>query len=484
MAERLLAGRTVGWSVLVSLLVLGAVMSPPEIAAAAPDCQLALTPATGSQLSPGALVVGSAEVSCPPGTGSLDLYAAFAVGGLPGCPGDLLAGFVQADGFHLVCLGQLSASPPLPTVRGFAPGGPGAPGELVRLAWPELPIDPTVYWALCAVRTGGAFPGDMQCDIRSLTQVARPRGFTIGMPVLAGETANTFLGLWPFGVHGAGHTYDGGHPGWDIEYVPGASARAAADGTVQSVRVDPEHGGRVTVQVQHAHGARRYRTVYTNLENPTVAPGDAVVAGQALGRVGSELGRVGSRQVPYHVSHFQLDDLGGGGDVPGISNPYAVSPEPYLSAAGRAIFDALWAVAAYDQELTEPFASSPRNAPNPFPIRRTWTVAQRPQVSALPEAIEFTYADPASDPTPLQRHDYALLDAAGRVVERGSVRLEPKARPHSRIELEPRDAAGQPLGLPRLGVYDIVGGTLWLDFGAPGAPRPPSLAGAGAYTTR
>jgi hypothetical protein len=70
------------------------------------------------------------------------------------------------------------------------------------------------------------------------------------------------------------------------------------------------------------------------------------------------------------------------------------------------------------------------------------------------------------------------------VLETGSVQLETLARPFTTIDLQPRDRNGQPSGPPRLGFYDIASGTMRIDFGAAGAPRPPDLSNAAVYTTQ
>jgi hypothetical protein len=287
--------------------------------------------------------------------------------------------------------------------------------------------------------------------------------------------------VWPFGVHGSSHTYDGGHPGWDFEYVAGAFVRAAAPGTVQFVFQDIQTPGRVTVQLQHQHGARTYRTVYTNVDGALVSPGDTISTGQPLGHAGSATTGQGTVVIVYFMTHFQLDDFGGPPAPPGVSNPSAVSPEPYLGAQGRALFQKIWAGVGYDQEMTEPFPTNPRTSPAPFPIRRTWT---RQGDDPLPPRIVFVYADPATDPTPQLRHDYALVGTDGAVFETGSVQLTPGAKPFATIDLQPRGADGQPAGPPRRGLYDVVSATMRIDWSAPGAARPTDLTKATTYTTR
>jgi murein DD-endopeptidase MepM/ murein hydrolase activator NlpD len=411
----------------------------------------------------------------------------------PARPVDAYLGVLLSDGrtaLYLSPAGFTQTVAPLARAYSLAAGASIGPVSVLSFVLgPSVPAG-TYTWAFTL--TDPDNPGAVVASARATISVGASGsggtppagGFVIEMPVLATETANTVLGIWPFGVHGADHTYDGGHPGWDFEYVAGASVRAAADGTVQSVMTDVHDPTKTTVQIQHQLGRRGYRTVYTNIENPVVAVGARVTAGQPIGLAGRVDGFRGRTPVVYYMTHFQLDDFSFASGIPGQSNATAVSPEPYLSPQGRAIFDRLWAAVAYDQELTEPFASNPRTAPDPFPIRRTWTLQSKPSASPLPPRIEFTYQSPATDPTPQFRHDYALIDASGAVVEGGSVELQTLARPFTTIDLQPRDRNGQASGPPRLGVYDIVSGTMRIDFGPPGAARPSDLSNAGVYTTQ
>ena len=66
----------------------------------------------------------------------------------------------------------------------------------------------------------------------------------------------------------------------------------------------------------------------------------------------------------------------------------------------------------------------------------------------------------------------------GSEIETGTFRVNPSVKPLPTIETRPASAAG------RVGVYDIVSGTMELNLGAPGAARPSSLEGASVYTTR
>ena len=73
------------------------------------------------------------------------------------------------------------------------------------------------------------------------------------------------------------------HHGIDIAAEAGAQVCAAADGTVYSVYEDEELG--TTVVITHQGG---YTTKYASLaEEVSVAPGDTVTLGQAIGTVGN-----------------------------------------------------------------------------------------------------------------------------------------------------------------------------------------------------
>lgn len=73
------------------------------------------------------------------------------------------------------------------------------------------------------------------------------------------------------------------HDGIDIAAEAGTAVCAAADGTVYTVYEDETMGS--TVVIRHAGG---YVTVYSSLDsNVSVAPGDTVTLGQAIGAVGN-----------------------------------------------------------------------------------------------------------------------------------------------------------------------------------------------------
>ena len=290
---------------------------------------------------------------------------------------------------------------------------------------------------------------------------AVPGVLSIALPIADGDSATTAFGIAPFGYHGADHALDG-HPGWDIEYRPGASVRAAAAGTVQSVL--PDSTGRSVVQIEHVIGTHHYRTVYTNLQTVAsdVAPSLAVESGQVLGIAGSVTTTAGTATVTYAMTHFQLDDFEFYRDVP---NPNAVSPEPFLNAAGAALFARIWSNAAFVHELVEPFVSNPRALT--FPASRTWMKAS----GDAPAGVRFSRASArAADYT------YAVLAESGVAIETGTVTLNVAARPYPTIDLVSATST-------RRGIYDIVSNEMRLAVGEPGAARPTSISAASVYRT-
>ena len=288
--------------------------------------------------------------------------------------------------------------------------------------------------------------------------------FEVALPVAPGDSASNAYGIWPFGVHGSSHAADG-HPGFDIEFRPGASVLAAADGTVQNVSPDSETAGRYTIRLNHTVGGRSYATDYTNVTSPAagIAPGATVTRGQPLGLAGVQTQFIGTSLVTWAMTHFQVNDFS---KNEGLTNPNAVSPLTMLSNTGRSLFDSLWANAAYGQELTEPFATNDRNTP--FPLTRTWTTSSAGAVAR----IDFTHTDPRTS-----AHTYDIRSGAGDLIESGTAVVSA----HSALSTIDLTSQG---GLLRRGVYDIVDRTMRLNLGDPGATRPASLANAPTYTMR
>jgi len=286
----------------------------------------------------------------------------------------------------------------------------------------------------------------------------------IAMPIDAGDFATTAYGLAPFGYHGADHA-DDGHPGWDVEYRLGGLVRVSAAGIVQSVFPDPNTAGRSTVQIEHVAGTHHYRTVYTNIATVSagLTAGAAVQQGQAIGIAGSISATIGTTPITYAMTHFQLDDFEYYRQE--LPNPNAVSPEPFLSADGRSLFDRMWATAVFGEELVEPFATNPRGLP--FAESRTWTRAG----GDGPAGIRFTRRNRRGSD-----YDYALLSEAGTVIESGSLTISFTTRPFPTIDLNSPTSR-------RLGIYDIVSDEMRLALAIPGSTRPGDLGLASVYRT-
>lgn len=89
------------------------------------------------------------------------------------------------------------------------------------------------------------------------------------------------------------------HPGIDIQADKTTVIKAAADGTVKSIKNDPRYG--ITVTIEHASG---FTSVYANLLTAEfVVVGESVKSGQTIGTVGNTA--VFEIADPYHL-HFEL----------------------------------------------------------------------------------------------------------------------------------------------------------------------------------
>ncbi len=97
---------------------------------------------------------------------------------------------------------------------------------------------------------------------------------------------------------------------------------AAQDGMVTAVRNEPEGYGRHILIRHDWPDGHTYVTWYAHLSTTEVVEGQAVSAGQPIGRTGSS-------GVAEHVHlHFSLQDLGAG--LPGYIIPDVIDPLPYL----------------------------------------------------------------------------------------------------------------------------------------------------------
>lgn len=309
------------------------------------------------------------------------------------------------------------------------------------------------------------FPGIPSNTSTPATVVPPPPGtvLSIAMPIDGADVVTNAFGLLPFGYHGPDHA-GAGHSGWDVEYRAGAQVRAAAAGVVQSIEPDIIVLGRSRVTIEHTLGAHLYRTVYANLSSvrEEIVLQAAVARGQPIGVAGTVTATMGGTPVTYAMSHFQVDDFETHRE--GL-DPKAVSPEPFLSTEGRAVFDRIWPRSAFAQELTEPFSSMSRD--QRFPITRTW----RLESGDGPAGLSFTRTSEVG-----ADHQYLVLTQSGTAIESGAVTLRVLARPFPTIDLV------TPTG-SRLGLYDIVGDQMRLALGSPGAPRPPDLGAASVYRT-
>jgi murein DD-endopeptidase MepM/ murein hydrolase activator NlpD len=289
-----------------------------------------------------------------------------------------------------------------------------------------------------------------------------PSGFTVDLPVAAGDAATNAYGIWPFGVHGSVHSADG-HPGFDVECRPGANILAAADGEVSNAVLLDD--GRYSVRLYHRVGSGSYATDYTNIASLAagIGKGTTVSRGQTLGSAGVQSQMIGTTQVTWGMTHFQVNDFSRN---EGLTNPNAVSPEPYLSPSSHALFETLWQTAAYNSEWCEPFFTGSRLAT--FPVTRAWTL----QSGSLPAIIEIQCISGTTN-----QMTYALQNADRSPIESGAFSIDPAKKPLSTVTLTPSS------GSPRLGVWNIVSDTLQVNLGAPGAARPSSLGGAAVYAT-
>ncbi len=254
-----------------------------------------------------------------------------------------------------------------------------------------------------------------------------PGVLALALPVEPGDAASIVFGIAPFGYHGPEHAADG-HPGWDIEYRIGGIVRAAAAGIVENVVPDSVTAGRFTVHLEHIVGAHHYRTTYTNLASVNA---DIVHAKCCACRPASWHRRHREHPVwhpgtpgtglSFAMTHFQLDDFEYYRET---NHPNAVSPEPFLIATARPLFDGLWSSAAFPQELVEPFATNPRDLR--FPASRMWTRAG----GDGPAGLRFTRRTATG--TDLT---YELLAESGTVIEAGTASVNAAARPYPFIDL-------------------------------------------------
>ena len=291
-----------------------------------------------------------------------------------------------------------------------------------------------------------------------------PGVLAVALPIDQADAANTVFGIRPFGYHGADHAVDG-HTGWDIEYRIGGIVRAAAPGRIENVIENSLVPGRFAVQVEHIIGTHHYRTTYTNLAgvNSDIVVDESVITGQPIGMAGTVTDfrtEPPRGPVSYAMTHFQLDDFEYYRE---INSPNAVSPEPFLTASAKSLFNTLWPAAALLEEVVEPFATNPRD--RRFPASRTWTRAG----GDGPAGIRFTRRTAAAAAV-----EYELLAESGTVIETGTATLRASARPYPFIDLVSPTAG-------HIGIYEIVSNEMRMSLTTPGTQRPLDLSAASVY---
>jgi hypothetical protein len=288
--------------------------------------------------------------------------------------------------------------------------------------------------------------------------------FAISLPIAPGDSTSIGYGIWPFGVHGSSHAFDG-HPGFDFEYRLGAPVLAVVDATVNNRHPDSNApADRETLQLRYPGTPMDYLIDYTNLMNvpASIQAGSLVTRGQVIGTAGP-MG-LGAGPFVSGMIHFGICDpthL----DPAAVSAPCSVSPDSVMTPEAKAQLDVIWQSSAYVSEWWEPFMNNSRA--HGFPFSRTWTL-QSGQT-----AVQIFVSCPCDGCTP----QYSWLDASGSTTDTGTMTVGWAARPTT---IDFVSTGGQ----RRLGLYDIVGGAMRLALGAPGSSRPTSFAGASTYSTR
>ncbi len=284
------------------------------------------------------------------------------------------------------------------------------------------------------------------------------------LPIRPGDSRNSAYGIWPFGVHGAGHAADG-HPGYDFEYADGSPVLAAADGTVDNIVAEafsaPGETGRFNLQLRHHAQASDYFTSYSNLVNipSALVPRANVARGQVIGTAATLPAGAGS----WAMSHFQLNDPTD--RTPALSNLGAVNPELYFTAAAQAQLREIWRTSIYINEWCEPFLGNTRA--NVFPMSRLWTLRS----GDGPASIEVRCPTDSVD-----TFEYTFRWSDGST-DSGRMRLGWNVRPVPSVDFISSS------GSNRLGLYDIVEDTLQLALGSTGVNRPTSFAIQATYTS-
>lgn len=307
------------------------------------------------------------------------------------------------------------------------------------------------------------------CLVLLAIVVQTAQALELEMPIVIGDVGYLAFGVAPFGYHVAEHRYDG-HPGFDIEFIPGRKVRAAHGGTLRYT-ADIRDPSLKTVTIEFQDNGIYYQTFYTNIASlePGIDSNVAVLTGQVFGVPASlvrDLGSAGS--FTYAMTHFQLAD---NRVKYGLTNSSAISPEPFFSAKGKQILAEIWQHSQYHQMICEPFLSASRGVlANPV-ITRRW---QR-STGSLDEIIEFSCDYTQNNP--FTAYQYRLMDIAGNLKETGNVVVSPVPAGISTVDLQPE------AGSLRRGVVFVKDGTMRLDYSTQGGGRPVNLLNASHYST-
>lgn len=117
-----------------------------------------------------------------------------------------------------------------------------SPSTCRRFALTVVPLAVCLASLSCSEESASpAAPSDDAAPTAATPAAPAPApsvAFALDMPIAPGDQGDSAYSIWPFGVHGGGHATDG-HPGWDVEFRPGAQVLAAADGTVQNAMPEP-----------------------------------------------------------------------------------------------------------------------------------------------------------------------------------------------------------------------------------------------------
>jgi hypothetical protein len=289
------------------------------------------------------------------------------------------------------------------------------------------------------------------------------------LPIALIDAGYQAFGIAPYGYHVAEHRYDG-HPGLDIEFIPGRKVRAAHGG-ILTFTTDSHDPSLKSVTIAFQEKGVNYQLFYSNIAGfePGIDDGVTVVAGQVFGTPGTVIrnnGNAGS--YTYAMTHFQLADnrLDNG-----LSNPTALSPEQFFTASASQDLQEIWRNAQYHQMICEPYLSNSRGM-LPYPtITRLWT-----PVSESAYFIEFTCD--FSQGSPELAYHYKLTSTDGMVIETGLAMVTAMTAGNSSIDLIPEG------GNPRLGLVYIKDGHMRLAFSEPGGFRPEDLVNALEYTSQ